>query len=139
MKLEVDERDVAPELALERAVWAWRDGEPNPFDAATPAVRVCLLTRHRWRAAYELYLRSAAWHDKRVAVLRRAGQRCECCGRGGGILAAALLEVHHWSYDALGDEPLAQLEALCPRCHEDADRQRLDGHLPERVRELAAR
>lgn len=119
---------IAPLLALERAVWAWQPGDPNPFDAVTAALRVRMLTATRWRRAYEVYLRSAAWHRKRDEVLTRATDRCEECGNGrSGLFARTGLQVHHWSYAMLGDEPLEHLEALCTDCHRHADLARRAG------------
>lgn len=106
-------------LALERAVFAHRDGQPNPFDDAAADVRVAVLTRVRWHSAYLLYLRSQAWAAKRAAVLERAGRCCERCPAGSGLFPVDL-EIHHLTYARLGDEPLEDLQALCRGCHEHA-------------------
>jgi 5-methylcytosine-specific restriction endonuclease McrA len=118
-------------LALERAVFAYRDGGANPFDSSDvdAETRLHLLTRVRWHKAYEVYLRSHAWRAKRHAVLERADNHCERCDGGGGLFAAALLEVHHWTYDHLGDERLDELEALCRDCHREADGERRNGRV----------
>jgi hypothetical protein len=34
------------------------------------------------------------------------------------------LDVHHLTYEYLGDEPLEDLEALCRPCHRSADAER---------------
>lgn len=109
------------DLALERAVFAWKPDQPNPFDAVGPDVRVRVLTRVRWRYAYEVYLRSSAWQRIRRAALVRASGRCEHCRRAGLLL---VLEVHHWTYEHLGDERPDELEAMCGDCHAQADRER---------------
>lgn len=110
-------------LALERATFAYHEGQRNPFDHVEAAVRVRMLTAARWRFAYELYLRSDAWQAKRAAVLERAGRHCERCPAGSGRFPVAL-DVHHLTYAHLGDEALEELEALCRPCHELADRER---------------
>ena len=110
-------------LALERAAFAYHDGDTNPFDHFPPHVRLRVLTTVRWRRAYELYLRSDAWQAKRAAVLERAGRSCERCPAGSGLFPVAL-DVHHLTYAHLGDELLDELEALCRPCHERADRER---------------
>lgn len=61
---------------------------------------------------YGYYLRSPAWQEKRRAVLRRAGHRCEGCGKDRP------LQVHHKTYERVGDEFLFDLQALCDPCHE---------------------
>ena len=130
MTLEQYEQ-LSARLELERALFGWHEGDRNPLDDAEPALRRAVLTRCRWHHAYEVWLRSSAWRAKRIAVLTRAGYRCERCGWGGGMFAATLLDVHHWRYDRLGDEPLSHLEALCADCHADADRERLGGQIAE--------
>lgn len=106
-------------LALERAVFAHHDGDPNPFDAVEAAIAHRMLARVRWRRAYRLYLRSDAWSAKRAAVLERAGHRCERCPAGSGLFPVDL-DVHHLSYRGIGDEALEDLQALCRSCHQQA-------------------
>jgi len=55
-------------------------------------------------------LPSADWLAMRGAF-ERAGFRCERCGVPWG------LEVHHLTYDNLGDESLEDLICLCRDCH----------------------
>lgn len=80
------------------------------------------MTRHRHGVKhsieYLLHLESDAWALKRMAVLGRAQGRCERCG------AAPAQDVHHLTYERLGDEPLSDLQALCRRCHKKADEER---------------
>lgn len=64
---------------------------------------------------YDAYLTSPAWAEMRRLVLARAGGRCEWCGGPGPF------EIHHLTYENLGDEDPADLRALCPACHESAD------------------
>lgn len=65
-----------------------------------------------WRIRYEEYLKSPEWHSKRLEVLRRAGGVCERCH------VRCATQVHHLSYANMGDEPLADLLAVCAPCHE---------------------
>jgi len=67
--------------------------------------------RREW---YAQYLQSEQWREKREAVLNRARHTCEGCG------AAKATEVHHLTYDNVGDELLWQLVAVCRACHEKA-------------------
>lgn len=65
---------------------------------------------------YQEYLESPEWAEKRRAVLARAAGRCEACGVEG-----VPLEVHHRTYERLGDEDVdSDLRALCRACHESA-------------------
>lgn len=78
--------------------------------------------RARWRAGR--FHRDADNHDwriphkTRVAVLERANERCESCGRFVycGVLGG--LEIHHETYErAYGEELPADLKVLCRACH----------------------
>lgn len=90
---------------------------------------------------YVAYLASDEWAAVRRAALDRAGHRCESVHvlhrvmREEGDTAwtedhatrcpnVAGLEVHHKHYRSLGAEAWGDLEALCPDCHEAADRRR---------------
>jgi hypothetical protein len=76
----------------------------------------------QWWAAYEVYLQSPDWLEKRRLVLARCKSVCEGCG----ILRA--VQVHHLCYPTgvlpgsrewIRAEKLFHLVALCLRCHED--------------------
>jgi 5-methylcytosine-specific restriction endonuclease McrA len=62
-------------------------------------------------AEYRQYLLSPEWDDRRRTALRRAGYRCEKCGK------AKPLQVHHLTYERIFNEPQADLQALCFSCH----------------------
>jgi hypothetical protein len=64
--------------------------------------------------AYVAYLKSAEWLVKRAQVLHRAGGRCERCH------GAEAVEVHHLTYERVGDELPGDLIALCAPCHRRA-------------------
>lgn len=69
---------------------------------------------------YRRYLNSEKWEEKRNQVLLRAKYRCERCGIEGD------LDVHHKTYERLGDEDLGDLKAVCRNCHEIEDKLRKD-------------
>ena len=62
---------------------------------------------------YAEYIRSAAWREKRLAVILRCRGICERCGLW------PVVNVHHLTYERLGDEPLSDLLGVCVRCHEE--------------------
>ena len=61
--------------------------------------------------SYSDYLQTPHWQDKRAGAIRRAGGRCERCGKRGR------LDVHHVTYARLGREADGDLVALCRACH----------------------
>jgi len=60
---------------------------------------------------YETYLNSPEWQSRATAAKDRAGWKCSLCSRRRG------LEVHHNTYDRLGQEDPTDLVVLCSRCH----------------------
>jgi len=70
--------------------------------------------RAAWFAWYDEYLRSPEWATRRNMVLHRASGVCEGC------MESSATQVHHLSYDNVGDELLYQLVAVCDACHEKA-------------------
>lgn len=72
------------------------------------------------REEYTVYLASPVWAGKRRAVLERCGGRCEDCQahRDIGRIVSPAVEVHHLTYDRVGNEELSDLIGLCERHHE---------------------
>ena len=62
---------------------------------------------------YINYLKSKLWKERRYAALERAGFKCqfEKCGENQS------LEVHHKTYDRLGNEEPGDLIVLCSGHH----------------------
>jgi 5-methylcytosine-specific restriction endonuclease McrA len=60
---------------------------------------------------YREYLKSAHWHEVRAEALRRAEYRCQVCN------ADKVLNVHHRTYERIGNERQADLVVLCVKCH----------------------
>lgn len=72
-----------------------------------------------WWAAYNDYMRSARWADKRRRVLDRDKEMCQAC------LKRKASQVHHKTYEhcqneqgEFGYEPLFELESICTICHD---------------------
>ena len=61
---------------------------------------------------YEEYLQTWHWKLKREEKLRAVDNRCQLCNSGSGIL-----EVHHRTYERLGEELNEDLTVLCRLCH----------------------
>lgn len=77
-----------------------------------PLEQVAQLRRIPYRSGY---LFSEAWRRTRESAILAAGHQCQKCGaRGPGVT----LDVHHLTYERLGDELAADLIVLCRGCHQ---------------------
>ena len=71
---------------------------------------------------YSVLLTDPRWKRKADLVKRRAGKKCEDCGKSGN------LEAHHCYYARIGhgfnpwEYPLDSLRALCSKCHKERER-----------------
>jgi 5-methylcytosine-specific restriction endonuclease McrA len=78
---------------------------------------------------YAEHLDSPEWAEQRARVVRRAGGRCQTCGR------AKRLHVHHRTYGVRRSERADDLIVLCEDCHlavhEDGG-----SHTPKRLRRV---
>lgn len=70
-----------------------------------------LQKRREWWAWYNEYLKSPEWRARRKMVLQRARNMCEGCK------SKLATQVHHLSYEHVGDELLFELVAVCDECH----------------------
>lgn len=68
---------------------------------------------------YRDYIASPAWQQKRRSILAAANYRCQECG-------AQATDVHHVTYERLGNEQPSDLRALCRPCHDIADARRIN-------------
>ena len=60
---------------------------------------------------YDEYIKSNLWRKRRYSALERVGFRCELCGEVDS------LEVHHKTYERLGNEDPGDLVVLCKIHH----------------------
>jgi 5-methylcytosine-specific restriction endonuclease McrA len=63
------------------------------------------------KSAYQWYLSSAFWRERRVAAFRRAQGICERCKQRPAT------QVHHLTYIRVFSELPTDLQALCKECH----------------------
>lgn len=64
------------------------------------------------RADYYAYLETPEWQAKRKAALHRAKGRCQVCN------GSQRINVHHRTYERLGNERRDDLLVLCRDCHD---------------------
>ncbi len=69
------------------------------------------------RVNYEKYLQSTLWFNKRNESKARANYRCQLCN------SPERLEVHHRTYERLGNELPEDLTVLCNDCHKAHSRR----------------
>lgn len=97
------------------------------FERATPEEWRAVLARLKnapidiKRAAYRRYIHSPAWKLNRFGALVRADGCCECCGAPGRV------DVHHKTYERVGEESLGDLQGLCRECHETTHGRKFGG------------
>jgi 5-methylcytosine-specific restriction endonuclease McrA len=70
-----------------------------------------LVDREDWQRRYENHLASLKWRKLRELVFKRSGGLCEGCG------VRPAHQVHHLTYEHMGDEFLWELQAVCKVCH----------------------
>lgn len=68
------------------------------------------MTMKEWY--HEVYLKSDYWKMRRLQIIDARGYKCELCG------SSNKLEVHHATYEHLGEERDDELFCLCRNCHE---------------------
>jgi 5-methylcytosine-specific restriction endonuclease McrA len=81
--------------------------------ATCNAARNALLAAYR-AMPYSDYLATDHWLSIRAAAMYRAGGRCQLCGNGH----QQRLQIHHNTYENLGQERPEDLIVLCQSCHE---------------------
>lgn len=73
------------------------------------------LPRDRGREWYrQVYLQSDEWRALRSLAIETASRRCADCGIRDETKS---LDVHHLTYERLGDELLKDLIVVCRGCH----------------------
>lgn len=70
---------------------------------------------------YNEYIKSPQWKQRREQALARSGYCCEKCGFSKW---SKKLEVHHITYERLGNERASDLQVLCQECHKEEDAKR---------------
>ncbi len=110
---------VKQELLAGEQVEAWRHDISLRLHEEREAAQQAELADMRTR--YAAYLKTPEWARKRAQVMQRANNTCEGCG------TSRAHQVHHKTYEHIGEEFLWELVAVCMQCHErlhelDADK-----------------
>ena len=70
---------------------------------------------------YHEYIKTEAWRERAEAAKQRVGDRCQICNRPA---TRVTLDVHHRTYERLGNEHPEDLTVLCRGCHELYEKNR---------------
>jgi len=70
-----------------------------------------MMLKKSYKEKYLRYLRSKAWHSKRVQVLKRDNYKCIVCG------CEKKLQVHHLTYKRVFNEDIEDLITVCSLHH----------------------
>lgn len=75
-----------------------------------PRVDISRRYSEEWWSLYAEYLESSEWKLRRREVMRRDNGTCQSCGNPAE-------QVHHMTYERIGNEDMEDLLAICRRCH----------------------
>lgn len=112
------EREAAPEIDRDLRK-QWWDNQWSDYTARRNE-KAAAETAEFW-AWYDDYLNSGAWKERRRLVMARADGQCEGCG------LTRATQVHHLTYQRVGDEMLFDLVAVCDACHESLHKENANG------------
>ena len=96
--------------------------------------RICATPRGVSVLTYEEYMRSPQWRLKRGQRLKIDKNTCQQCG---ATSKQYRLEVHHLTYERLGDEGIEDLQTLCIICHPLATSEQRRKRYAKRILVLA--
>jgi len=65
-----------------------------------------------WWNKYRAYMKSKEWDEFKIRVKKIRGNKCEKCNSNKFIL-----DVHHLTYERLGNEWVEDVQVLCRPCH----------------------
>lgn len=78
-----------------------------------------------WRERYNAVIASKRWRRLRAKRLSKCNHSCERCGWHKETRdKSRTLDLHHRTYERLGEERDEDLEIVCSWCHGKADRER---------------
>jgi 5-methylcytosine-specific restriction endonuclease McrA len=100
------------ELSREEPARAYRERQDYWNRQHEQRKREIEAAREPRRREYHEYLQTDAWAERRNLVLIRANCLCEGCRK------AAAEQVHHLTYEHVGNAFLWELVAICRACHE---------------------
>ena len=116
--LAVGNRLSGKNIDTSKAVPRWDDEREQKTwikfrsDMTTAKGQIDLSAKDDWWARYDSYISSPEWARIRNSVLERDQFFCQGCGHHGAN------EVHHLTYEHMGQEFLFELVSVCSNCHD---------------------
>ena len=78
-----------------------------------------------WRERYQIVISSERWKRLRLKLIEKNESKCSRCGwQKNAFDKSRNLELHHKTYERLGEERESDLEIVCSICHVKADKER---------------
>lgn len=84
------------------------------------------LKKKEWEKKHHEYLLSPEWLALRLAARIRSGGVCEKCQKNRAV------HLHHLTYERFGHEDLADLQDICPDCHQSYHPRRALSGAPQK-------
>lgn len=109
----------AEELQMHSQLAALQANDPDNDEIPLTKWRLALANRYASAdrlktVGYNAYLKSDHWLHTRTDAIIRAGGRCERCNV---MPINESLQVHHLTYERIGEELPTDLMVLCSTCH----------------------
>ena len=98
----------------------------NLTNTALPSKKI--LKNQLWSIGFDSYdnfLASDWWKMKREAIFEAKGKKCEICG------SKFRVEIHHKTYQHLGNERLDDVLVVCHSCHSKIHKKTQEGEKGE--------
>lgn len=89
------------------------------------------IPKPRSKEEYSKYLRTFRWTIAKRRLYRERGRQCEKCPN------TKALQVHHLTYDRVGNERYSDLQILCAWCHAEEHDRIIDEHLQAKIEKEA--
>jgi 5-methylcytosine-specific restriction endonuclease McrA len=103
----------------ESIVTRWRDRQEAFYkERAAQFEREQTDQDAKWWAWYNQYLLTAKWRSLRDRVMARDNHVCRGCHQ------ARATQVHHLTYERVGNEMLFDLVAICDACHDNVHEEK---------------
>ena len=92
----------------------YKESPDKYYDVYIPPIGMEGTKARIYSIDYAEYRKSPQWNARRKAVLKRDNYTCQQCKD-----TDIPLDVHHTTYERIGDEDLSDLVSVCRPCHDE--------------------